>query len=58
MCAASSPSAALEQYLTDDMKKARKAALKFKGKNVKPEKPKKQKRFVADTLDSKSMRKR
>lgn len=50
--------AALEQYLTDDMKKARKAALKFKGKNVKPEKPKKQKRFVADTLDSKSMRKR
>ena len=52
MCAASSPSccwnniegetatAALEQYLTDDMKKARKAALKFRGKNVRPEKPK------------------
>lgn len=43
---------AFGKYLSEDLKKARKAALRFKGKKVKPEKPKKKKRFMADTLDS------
>ena len=36
----------------EELEKAYKAGLKFKGKTVKPEKQKKQKKFVADSLNS------
>lgn len=36
----------------DDLEKGCKAALKYRGKTVKPEKVKKQKRYVADSLNS------
>lgn len=37
---------------TDNDKKIAKAARKLRGKNIKPEKPKKQKKYVSDTLKS------
>ncbi len=40
----------VREYLSDDLKKAWKNALKFKGKKVKPEKPKKKKRTMAQRL--------
>lgn len=43
----------LEEYLSDELKKAWKYSVRLKGKKIKPEKRKKEKRFVADTLNSK-----
>jgi len=39
------------EYLSDDLKKAAKAARKYKGKKVKPEKPKKKNVSKASTLN-------
>lgn len=41
------------EFLDDDLKKASKAALKFKGKKVKPEKPKKKKTSMVQRLQAK-----
>lgn len=40
----------VNEYLSDDLKKAFKNALKYKGKNVKPEKRKKKRMSIANTL--------
>ncbi len=40
----------LNEYLSDELKTAWKAALKFKGKTVKPEKPKKKKKTMVERL--------
>ena len=41
---------AINEFLSDELKTAWKAALKFKGKTVKPEKPKKKKKTMAERL--------
>lgn len=43
---------ALNELLSEDLQKAAKAALKFKGKKVKPEKPKKKKQSIAQRLQA------
>lgn len=43
---------AINETLSEDLQKAFKNALKYKGKSVKPEKRKKRKSFVADTLNN------
>jgi hypothetical protein len=40
------------EFLDEDLSKASKAALKFKGKTVKPEKPKKKKKSMAERLQA------
>ena len=45
--------AKVEQKLTPELQKAWKAARHYKGKKIKPEKKKKEKKFVSDTLNSK-----
>lgn len=42
----------LNEFLSEDLQKASKAALKFKGKKVKPEKPKKKKKTMAQRLQA------
>lgn len=42
----------VNEYLSEDLQKAWKAALKFKGKKVKPEKPKKKKTTMAQRLQA------
>lgn len=42
----------MEEKFSDDLKKAWKASRRFKGKNIKPEKQKKKKKFMASTLDA------
>ncbi len=49
-CIESNNKEVLEAYLSEDLKKAWHAANNLKGKKIKPEKPKKKKRFLADTL--------
>lgn len=42
----------VNEYLSEELSKAWKAALKFKGKKVKPEKPKKKKKSMAERLQA------
>lgn len=42
----------MKPLFSDDLKKSYTAGLKFKGKTVKPEKKKKEKRFIADNLNN------
>lgn len=42
----------MKPLFSDDLKKCYIAGLKFKGRNVKPEKKKKEKKFIADSLNS------
>ncbi len=43
----------INEYLSDELKRAWKYALRFKGKKVKPEKPKKQKKTMVERLQDK-----